>query len=301
MATKINKLSKGERTGYSFVLPALIFMLALVGFPIIYNFVLSFYNQDVMTMGQHSEQFIGFQNYTDLFKIATTKTSIINTLVFTFGSIFFQFVIGFLLALLFHLDFKLAKPLRGILLISWMIPVTVTALLSKFMLSSNGGVINTILLNMHLIPKPLDFLVSTNLAMPSVIGINIWIGIPFNMILLTTGLSNIPESYYEAAQIDGANTIQRFFKITLPLMKASMLSVIILGVIYTFKVFDLIWVGTGGGPVDATELLSTYAYRLSFTQYSFSKGAAVANILFAMLFIVGIVYIKLIGKDEVMD
>jgi multiple sugar transport system permease protein len=301
VATNIKKLLKGERTGYFFVLPALIFMLALVGFPIVYNFVLSFYNQDVMTMGQHSEQFIGFQNYTDLFKISTTKTSIINTLVFTFGSILFQFVIGFLLALLFHLDFKLAKPLRGILLISWMIPVTVTALLFKFMLSSNGGVINTILVNMHLVSKPLDFLVSTNMAMPSVIGINIWIGIPFNMILLTTGLSNIPRSYYEAAQIDGANTIQRFFKITLPLMKASMLSVIILGVIYTFKVFDLIWVGTGGGPVDATEVLSTYAYRLSFKQYSFSKGAAAANILFAMLFIVGIIYIKLIGKDEVMD
>lgn len=276
-------------------------MLALVGFPIIYNFVLSFYNQDVMTMGQHSERFIGFGNYTDLFQISTTKTSIINTIVFTVGSIVFQFIIGFLLALLFHLDFKLAKPLRGVLLISWMIPVTVTALLFKFMLSSSGGVINTILVNMHLISKPLDFLVSPNLAMPSVIGINIWIGIPFNMILLTTGLSNIPDSYYEAAAIDGANTIQRFFKITLPLMKASMLSVIILGVIYTFKVFDLIWVGTGGGPVDATELLSTYAYRLSFTQYSFSKGAAVANILFVMLFIIGIVYIKLIGKDEVMD
>lgn len=301
VATKAKRLSKGERTGYAFVLPALIFMLALVGFPIIYNFVLSFYNQDVMTMGQHSERFIGFGNYTDLFQISTTKTSIINTIVFTVGSIVFQFIIGFLLALLFHLDFKLAKPLRGVLLISWMIPVTVTALLFKFMLSSSGGVINTILVNMHLISKPLDFLVSPNLAMPSVIGINIWIGIPFNMILLTTGLSNIPDSYYEAAAIDGANTIQRFFKITLPLMKASMLSVIILGVIYTFKVFDLIWVGTGGGPVDATELLSTYAYRLSFTQYSFSKGAAVANILFVMLFIIGIVYIKLIGKDEVMD
>ena len=276
-------------------------MLALVGFPIIYNFVLSFYNQDVMTMGQHSEQFVGFQNYTDLFQVPTTKTSILNTVVFTAGSIFFQFIIGFLLALLFHLDFKLAKPLRGVLLISWMIPVTVTALLSKFMLSSSGGVINTILVNLHLVSKPLDFLVSSELAMPSVIGINIWIGIPFNMILLTTGLSNIPDSYYEAAAIDGANAVQRFFKITLPLMKASMLSVIILGVIYTFKVFDLVWVGTSGGPVDATELLSTYAYRLSFTQYSFSKGAATANILFVMLFAVGLVYIRLIGKDEVMD
>ena len=298
---KVKRLSKGERTGYLFVLPALIFMLALVGFPIIYNFVLSLYNQDVITMGQHSEQFIGFQNYTELFQVQTTKTSIINTVVFTAGSIVFQFVIGFLLALLFHLDFKLAKPLRGVLLISWMIPVTVTALLFKFMLSSSGGVVNTILMDLHLIAKPLDFLVSSELAMPSVIGINIWIGIPFNMILLTTGLSNIPDSYYEAAAIDGANSVQRFFKITLPLMRASMLSVIILGVIYTFKVFDLIWVGTGGGPVDATELLSTYAYRLSFTQYSFSKGAAAANILFAMLFVVGIVYIKLIGKDEVMN
>jgi multiple sugar transport system permease protein len=301
MAKNKKKLSKGNRVGYAFVLPALIFMLALVGFPIIYNFVLSFYNMDVMTMGQHTEKFIGFQNYTDLFQVPTTKTSIINTIVFTVGSIVFQFILGFLLAILFHQDFKLAKPLRGVLLISWMIPVTVTALLFKFMLSSSGGVINTILVYLHIIPKPLDFLVSSDLAMPSVIGINIWIGIPFNMVLLTTGLSNIPESYYEAAAIDGANAVQRFFKITLPLMKASMLSVIILGVIYTFKVFDLIWVGTGGGPVDATEVLSTYAYRLSFTQYSFSKGAATANILFVMLLVVGIIYIKLIGKDEVMN
>lgn len=301
MAKELKEFFKGDKKGYLFVLPALIFMLALVGFPIVYNFVLSVYNQDVITMGKHSEQFVGLQNYIDLFQVSTTRRSIINTVVFTAGSILFQFIIGFAMALLFHMKFRLAKPLRGILLISWMIPVTVTALLSKFMLSSSGGVINTILMNLHLIAKPLDFLSSSSLAMPSIIGVNVWIGIPFNMILLTTGLSNIPDSYYEAAAVDGANVIQRFFKITLPLMRASMLSVIILGVIYTFKVFDLVYVGTGGGPVDTTELLSTYAYRLSFTQYSFSKGSAVANILFLMLFVVGIIYIKLVGKDEVMS
>lgn len=276
-------------------------MLALVGFPIVYNFVLSFNNTDVITIGQHSEKFVGLQNYIDLFKISTMRTSIINTIVFTAGSIILQFVLGFALALLFNKNFRLAKPIRGILLISWMVPVTVTALLSKFMLSSSGGIINEILLNLHFISKPLDFLVSLNMAMPSVIGINVWIGIPFNMILLTTGLSNIPVSYYEAAEVDGANAFVRFFKITLPLMKASMLSVIVLGVIYTFKVFDLIFVSTGGGPVDATEVMSTYAYRLSFTQYSFSKGAAVANILFLMLFAVGLIYIRMVGKDEVME
>jgi len=293
--------TKKNREGYYFVLPSLIFMLALVGFPIIYNFVLSFNNTDVITIGQHSEKFIGLQNYVELFKIPTMRTSIINTIIFTAGSILLQFVIGFALALFFSRNFSLAKPIRGILLISWMVPVTVTALLSKFMLSSSGGIINEILMSLHIITKPLDFLVSLNMAMPSVIGINVWIGIPFNMILLTTGLSNIPESYYEAAEVDGANAFIRFFKITLPLMKASMLSVIILGVIYTFKVFDLVFVATGGGPVDVTELMSTYAYRLSFTQYSFSRGAAVANILFVMLFAVGLIYIRLVGKDEVME
>jgi ABC-type sugar transport systems, permease components len=301
MSKIIKYITRDDRKGYLFVLPSLLFMLALVGYPIVYNFILSFNNTDVITIGQHSEKFIGFQNYVDLFKVSTTTTSIINTIVFTVGSIAIQFVIGFALALLFNMKFKLAKPLRGILLISWMVPVTVTALLSKFMLSSSGGVINSILLTLHLISKPLDFLVSYNLAMPSIIGINVWIGIPFNMILLTTGLSSIPESYYEAAAVDGANAIVRFFRITLPLMKASMLSVVILGVIYTFKVFDLVFVSTGGGPVDATELLSTYAYRLSFTQYSFSQGSAVANILFVLLFIVGLIYIRFVGKDEVME
>lgn len=301
MVKFLKEITKGNRKGYFFVLPSLIFMLVLVGYPIIYNFILSFNNTDVITFGQHSEKFVGFQNYIELFKVSTMRKSIINTIVFTAWSIALQFVIGFGLALLFNLKFKLAKPLRGILLISWMVPVTVTALLSKFMLSSSGGIINSILLNLHLISKPLDFLVSYNMAMPSIIGINVWIGIPFNMILLTTGLANISESFYEAAAVDGANVFQRFIHITLPQMKASMLSVIILGVIYTFKVFDLVFVSTGGGPVDATELMSTYAYRLSFTQYSFSKGAAVANVLFLMLFVVGLVYIRLVDKDEVME
>lgn len=294
-------ITKGERAGYFYVLPSLIFMLALVGYPIIYNFVLSFNDTDVMTIGNNSQKFVGFQNYIELFKVPTMITSIKNTVVFTFGSIALQFVIGFALALLFNQKFRIAKTLRGILLISWMVPVTVTALLAKFMLSPSGGIINAILMSLHLTSHPLDFLVSYNMAMPSIIGVNVWIGIPFNMILLTTGLSNIPQVLYEAAAVDGANVMQRFFKITLPQMKASMLSVIVLGVIYTFKVFDIVFVSTGGGPVDATELLSTYAYKLSFTQYSFSKGAAVANVLFVMLFVVGLVYIRLVGKDEVME
>ena len=276
-------------------------MVGLVGFPVIYNLIISTYNENVITLGMHNEKFVGLQNYINLFNDPIMRTSILNTFVFTIGSIILQFVIGFGLAILFNINFKISKFLRGIMLISWMIPVTVTALLFKFMLSPSGGVIDAILLNLHLISKPIGWFVNPNMSMWSVIIANTWIGIPFNLILLTTGLSNIPAVLYEAAEVDGAKISQRFFYITIPQMRASMLSVLILGVIYTSKVFDLIFVSTGGGPLSTTEVLSTYSYRLSFSQFSFSEGAAVANVLFFILVIVSIGYIKLINKDEVMS
>lgn len=118
------------------------------------------------------------------------------------------------------------------------------------------------------------------------------------MLLLSTGLSNIPSDVYESAQIDGANAIQRFFFITLPMIKSSILAVLVLGFVYTFKVFDLVYTMTNGGPVNSTEVLSTYAYYNSFKLYDFSKGAAVANVLFVILFLVGLIYLYLIGKEE---
>ena len=123
-------------------------------------------------------------------------------------------------------------------------------------------------------------------------------GIPFNMLLLTTGLNNIPGDIYEAAAIDGATGIQKFLKITIPLLKSTIMSVLILGFVLTFKVFDLVYVMTGGGPVDATEVLSTYSYKLSFQLFHFGEGAAVANVLFVCLLMVALVYLRTISKDE---
>ncbi len=128
---------------------------------------------------------------------------------------------------------------------------------------------------------------------------NSWVGIPFNMLLLTTGLNNVSTEVYEAAAIDGAGSVQRFAKITLPLLKPTIMSVLVLGFVYTFKVFDLVYVMTGGGPVDATEVMSTYSYKLSFQLFHFGEGAAVANVLFVCLFLVALLYLKTISKDEV--
>lgn len=253
-----------------------------------------------MTLNSKVREFIGFSNYIDIFHDEVMKIAIKNTFYYTIGSIAFQFVFGFALALLFNKKFALAKPLKGFLMIAWMIPVTITGLMFKFMFSVDGGIINVFLLNLHLIHTPVEWLLKPNSAMWSLIITNIWIGIPFNMILISTGLTTITPDIYESADIDGANPIRKFFSITLPLLKPALEAVLILGFIYTFKVFDVVYVMTQGGPVNATEMLSTYSYKLSFTQFDFSRGAAVANVLFVILFIVGLGYLRLINNDEVM-
>ena len=286
--------------GYLFVLPALIFMLTLIGYPIIYNIIISTQKVDVMTIRENTRQFIGFSNYIDLFKDGLVIYVTKNTLFYTIGSIVIQFIVGFGLALFFNMKFRLAERLRGLIVISWMVPVTVTALLFKFMLSPSNGIINDILMFFNVVEEPVGWLINESTAMWGVIIANAWIGIPFNMILLNTGLSTIPYELYESASIDGANVFRRFIYITIPMLRPAILSVLILGFIYTFKVFDLIYVMTSGGPVNATEVLSTYSYRLSFSIYNFSQGAAVANILFAFLFVVSLGYLALINRDEVM-
>lgn len=295
------KLASGTKMGFLFVLPAAIYMLIFIGYPMIQNLILSFKNVDVFSFAQpQNQKFIGFQNYVELFTSGNSilTKAIVNTLIFTVSSIFFQFIIGFGLALLFNKKFPGCSFFRGMTMISWLLPVTVAGLLFKFMFASSGGIINQFLQALHLIDKPMEWLLKPGTAMVAIVVANIWIGIPFNMMLLITGLTTIPADVYESCSLDGANKIQTLFMITIPMIKPAIMSVLTLGFVYTFKVFDLVWVMTKGGPINSTELVSTYAYRLSFEEFQFSKGAAAANILFLILLVVGIFYIKLINDEE---
>lgn len=297
------KISTGTKIGVLFALPAAIYMMVFIGYPMIQNIILSLKNVDVYTFADSSRQsFVGLENYKDLFTDVNSilPKSIINTLIFTVGSIFFQFFIGFGLALLFNNKFPGCSFFRGVTMISWLLPVTVAGLLFKFMFASSGGIINQALMGIGIIQNPLDWLLEPKLAMAAAITANIWIGIPFNMMLLITGLTTIPSEVYESANLDGANKLQTLFQITIPMIKPAIMSVLTLGFVYTFKVFDLVWVMTKGGPVNSTELVSTYAYRLSFEEFQFSRGAAAANVLFVILLAVGFLYIKTISDDEVM-
>jgi multiple sugar transport system permease protein len=290
---------KKERIiGYCFILPAVSYMLVLIGYPIIYNWIISFQDVTAQTLSSTARDFIGFENYKVILGNPTFSRALLHTFIYTIGCLSIQFCLGLLFAMFFVKKFRLSKPIRGFIVISWMLPVTVTALIFKFMFAEGNGIINTLLRNLHLIKEPIGWLLQGNTAMFALIMANSWVGIPFNMLLLTTGLNNIPGDVYEAASIDGANGIQKFFMITIPLLKTTIMSVLILGFVLTFKVFDLVYVMTGGGPVDATEVLSTYSYKLSFQLFKFGEGAAVANVLFVCLFVVALVYLKTISKEE---
>jgi len=292
------RLKDRNSEGILFVLPALIYMIFMIGYPLIYNIILSFKNLDVKTFKGNTAIFVGLDNYKAILADEVFRKAFGNTVQYTVFCLLIQFTIGFIFALFFSKKFPLAGPIRGLLLVAYMMPMSVTALLGRNMFGVTEGVINDILLNLGMIQKPIEWLISSKTAIWSVIIANSWVGIPFNMLLLTTGLSNIPQDVYESASIDGANGIQKFFYMTLPLLKSSMLSVLMLGLIYTFKVFDLVYIMTSGGPVNSTEMLATYSYKLSFGQYKFSMGSASSVILFLCLFVVGIGYLRLTMNEE---
>jgi multiple sugar transport system permease protein len=273
-------------------------MACFIAYPVISNLILSFQNVTVMTLTRKNNPFVGLENYINLFRDEILVNSIWNTLFFTICCLVFQFIIGFVLALFFNINFSFSKPIRGLIMIGWMIPITVTSLMFRFIFASSIGVLNQLLMLLHIIREPIIWLAMPDTAKFALITANIWVGIPFNMLLLATGLTTISKELYESASIDGSGRIQSFCYITVPLLKPTMKSVLILGFIYTFKVFDIVYVMTGGGPVNATHLLSTYSYKLSFELFRYSEGAAVANILFLILFFVNLLYLKYSYSDE---
>ena len=295
---RIKSFFRYDNIGLLFILPAFLYMMFFVGYPIISNIILSTQNVSVRNLVNGQKKFIGLDNYVAIFQDGVFRKAMGNTLIFTVTCLLFQFLIGFVLALLFNNNFSFSKTVRGLTMIPWMMPMTVTALMFKFMFSTDVGIINYILKSSGIISENIEWLTTPGTAMIAVVFANVWIGIPFNTILISTGLTTIPQELYESASVDGANGWQKLTRITLPLLRPTIESVLVLGFIYTFKVYDLVYVMTEGGPVNSTHLLSTYSYKLSFDMFQYSKGSSVANILFLILLAVGMIYLNTTMQGE---
>ena len=295
---RIKSFFRYDNIGLLFILPAFLYMMFFVGYPIISNIILSTQNVSVRNLVNGQKKFIGLDNYVAIFQDGVFRKAMGNTLIFTVTCLLFQFLIGFVLALLFNNNFSFSKTVRGLTMIPWMMPMTVTALMFKFMFSTDVGIINYILKSSGIISENIEWLTTPGTAMIAVVFAHVWIGIPFNTILISTGLTTIPQELYESASVDGANGWQKLTRITLPLLRPTIESVLVLGFIYTFKVYDLVYVMTEGGPVNSTHLLSTYSYKLSFDMFQYSKGSSVANILFLILLAVGMIYLDITMQGE---
>ena len=275
-----------------FIVPAVLYMLAFFGFPIVKNLVMSFQAYDFATFFNGSAPFIGLENYAETLTDPIFLRALRNTGLFTVGSILGQFVLGMGLALYFRKRFPLSGFLRSLLLLPWLLPMIVSAAVWRWILEHDNGVLNRFLENVGLISEPIPWLVSSDTALIAVIGVNIWLGIPFNVVLLYSGLQSIPEELYEAGALDGATGWKAFRHITLPMLRPVVSVVLLLGVIYTLKVLDLIIGLTGGGPANATQTLATRSYEMSFVEFDFGQGAALSNILIVIALAFAIVYLR---------
>jgi len=284
---------------YSFVVPAVLFMAVFMMYPIWYNIEMSFKNVNLKNFLDSTQQtFAGFQNFKNIFADSYFWEALNRTWVFVIFSLIFQFIIGFAFALFFNKKFYGNKWMRAILLIGWMNPAIITGAVFKWLMAGDVGIFNFLLMKLHIISAPVNFLASTSTALGSVIFANIWIGIPFNMIILLSGLQSIDEDLYESAVIDGAGSFARFRYITVPMLMPTIMVLLLLGFIYTFKVFDIIYAMTTGGPANSSQILPYYAYEMAFKMFKFGEGAAASCISFIIVAVLAAIYIYLTRKEE---
>ena len=284
---------QGERLAkIAFVVPAALLMVALFGYPVVKNLTMSFQDYSLKTFFTGKAPFVGLENYAQVVADQIFPKALANTAIFTVASIAFQFVIGMLLALFFHKSFPLSGVLRALFLLPWLIPLIVASATWKSILDQDTGILNGFLQGIGLIDTPIPWLSSPEYALVAVIIVNVWIGIPFNLTLLYSGLQDIPEELYEAGALDGATGWRAFWHITWPNLRAVVGVVLMLGIIYTLKVLDIILGLTGGGPANATQTIALQSYQRSFVEFKFGQGAALSNILIVLSLVFAVIYLR---------
>jgi multiple sugar transport system permease protein len=275
-----------------------LYLAFFVGYPIIYNLIMSVQHVTLGNIRFLVRPFVGLDNYAKLIADPLFMVVLQNTLLFVVGNVALQFLGGLALALFFQQRFPGASFFRGLILAGWILPPLVIGAVWKWLLASDNGVINYALHGLGLTSGPVYWLSDPATSLIGVTMANVWFGVPFNMILLSAGLAGVPKDIYEAAALDGAGPVRRFFAITLPLLRPTMYALLALSTIYTMRAFDLIWTMTHGGPVDSSNIFPVWAYRLSFELFDFGGGAAVSTMMLVVVFIVALIYVRSVRAEQ---
>lgn len=277
----------------SLLAPALFILMLVMLYPLINSFVLSFYRY--MLTDPQGITFIGWGNYVRMFNTVGFWIAFRNTLVYVSGLVFFEFVIGFSLALLLNLQIRCRAVLRGFFMIPWIIPSVAIALLTMWLFNPDFGVVNVVLRALGVISQPLGWLKDPSLAMPTVLLVTVWKFFPFMLVVLLAGLQTIPEDEIDSAKIDGANPVRRFIHITLPHMREIIMIVTLLEFIWSFQYITIIWITTKGGPVYATTTFPVKVYEAAFQEWNLGFGASIGVFWILFLLVFSILFVRVVG------
>lgn len=248
-----------------------------------------------------TSNFLGLTNYINLVKDGRFWIDVWHTFLFTVVSVSLEFVLGLCLALIMNQSIKGIGMIRTMGLIPWAIPTAVSAMMWKYMYDGDFGVIAHIFSKIGLIDTQAAMLMTPDGAMASAIIADIWKTTPYMALLLLAGLQVIDSGLYEAASIDGSGKVNTFFRITLPLMKPSIMVALLFRTLDAFRVFDLLSILTGGGPGNGTETLSIYSNKLIFSQSNYGYGSAVVMGMFVCVAVIAFIYMKVLGADVISD
>ena len=291
-------MARTRRLGLLLALPAIIYITIFLVIPLLYNVWLSISNANGSNLITGDYHPTGLTNYEAVLASPGFWNGLKLSAIFTFASLALQFIIGYAMALFFRKPFPGNGIIRALLLVAWILPAVVTGTIFRWMFDSDFGVINYFLTSLHLVDKPILWLTNPTTAMVAVVITNLWVGMPFNMLLILSGLHTIDDGLYEAAEVDGAGPIRTFFSITEPLMRPVVFSLLLLGVINTYKVFDLIYTMTKGGPVEATTTLPIFTYLQTFKVFDFGNGAAASMLTMVLPLTLSWFYVRSLNKED---
>lgn len=282
MGTLNSRISRERNLAVWYMAPALTVLIAVAVYPILNTFWFSL-NRIILKL-PNAGRFEGINNYLNLFKDAKFVNAWWNTAIFTGFSVILETLLGLAIALIILRDFRGRGWIRAAILIPWAIPTVVSSRMWEWIFNSSYGVLNYALTSLGILDSSVNWLGTQGLAMGVLIFVDVWKTTPFMALLILAGLSSIPRDVYESAKIDGLGSIQAFFRITLPLLRPVLLVAMLLRCLDAFRVFDVVYIMTGGGPASSTEVLSSYTYKLLFGLSNFGYGSTLAmSIFFSIL------------------
>jgi multiple sugar transport system permease protein len=278
-----------KQQGVVLILPAILVMGLFTVYPLFEGLRIAFTNTNLL---KEDYSYIGFQNFIRLLSDDVFWISLYHSVLLTTVVVFLQFVLGLVLALAMNQKLPGMSLFKSVIMASWVIPVAATVILFKFMAQPDIGLINIVIRSLGFEDLNRYWLGDPNAALPFIMLLHLWRNVPFYGVAFLAAMQAIPKSLYEAADIDGANDWHKFFYITLPGIRSMVIVMVTIHVLWTFNNFDFVYLATGGGPVNATDVLPVYVYRQCWSSYTVGYGASIGTVMLLMLMLYFIAFIK---------